>query len=397
MFSVQPAQPISALIPDLPTRKPSSPATAILATAACIALLYYGRIFCITMVISTIIAFLLDPVVTLFVRLRLPRALSSLVVCCIALAMLYLMGLGAWTQLAGLVEDLPKLSGRIDAIADAVATKMDQVQKNTIQVIVPRRFREEEPPTPSSGNPTITSILRGHKHPPAVATPAPAISEVRIHQEPTPLFSFLYSYVRSIYDFVLMASFVPFVVYFMLSWRDHLRRSFLYLFSGADRQMAHKTWESIADATRAYVIGNFMLGVILALVSAGFFLTIRMPYWLLVGVLSGFLSLVPYVGLPLAILPAFAAGLTVYDSPPIYLLIAAVIAGVHLLAVNLLYPKVVGSRLHLNPLVVTVALMFWGTLWGAIGLVLAVPIVAGVKAACDHISGLEAYGKFLGD
>jgi predicted PurR-regulated permease PerM len=203
--------------------------------------------------------------------------------------------------------------------------------------------------------------------------------------------------VRSIYDFVLMASFVPFVVYFMLSWRDHLRRSFLYLFSGADRQMAHKTWESIADATRTYMIGNFMLGVILAVVSAGFFLTIRMPYWLLVGALSGFLSLVPYVGLPLAILPAFAAGLTVYDNPAIYVLIVVVIAAVHLLAVNLLYPKVVGSRLHLNPLVVTVALMFWGTLWGAIGLVLAVPIVAGVKAACDHIDGLEAYGKFLGD
>jgi predicted PurR-regulated permease PerM len=140
-----------------------------------------------------------------------------------------------------------------------------------------------------------------------------------------------------------------------------------------------------------------MLGVILAVASAGFFLTIRMPYWLLVGVLSGFLSLVPYVGLPLAILPAFAAGLTVYNSPAIYVLIAVVIAALHLIAVNLLYPKVVGSRLHLNPLVVTVALMFWGTLWGAVGLVLAVPIVAGVKAGCDHISGLEAYGKFLGD
>ena len=396
MFSVRPATPMSALIPNLPTRKPSSPSTAILATAACVALLYYGRIFLITMVISTIIAFLLDPIVTLFVRLRLPRPLASLVVCCIALAMLYLAGLGAWTEIAGLVEDLPNYSGRIDAIADAVATKMDQVEKNTIQVIVPRRFREEQPAM-SSPTPSALNIVRGRKRPPAAATPAPAIPEVRIHPEPPPLFSFLYSYVRSMYDFVLMASFVPFVVYFMLSWRDHLRRSFLYLFSGADRQMAHKTWESIAEATRAYVIGNFMLGVILAVASAGFFLAIHMPYWLLVGALSGFLSLVPYVGLPMAILPAFAAGLTVYNSPPIYLLIVAVIAALHLTAVNLLYPKVVGSRLHLNPLVVTVALMFWGTLWGAIGLVLAVPIVAAVKAACDHISGLEAYGKFLGD
>ena len=391
------ATPVSALIPDLPTRKPTSPSTAILATAACIALLYYGRIFLITLVISTIIAFLLDPVVTFFVRLRMPRPLSSLVVCGIALVFLYLIGLGAWTEIAGLVEDLPNYSGRIDAIADAVATRMDQVEQNTIKVIVPKRFRQEEPAAPTPATSTLSTILRGRRRPATALTTPPTIPEVRIHQEPTPLFSFLYSYVRSIYDFVLMASFVPFVVYFMLSWRDHLRRSFLYLFSGADRQVAHKTWESIAEATRAYVIGNFMLGLILTVLSSGFFLAIHMPYWLLVGVLSGFLSLVPYVGLPLAILPAFAAGLTVYNGPPIYLLIAVVVAGLHLLAVNLLYPKVVGARLHLNPLVVTVALMFWGTLWGAIGLILGVPIVAAVKAACDHISGLEAYGKFLGD
>jgi predicted PurR-regulated permease PerM len=397
VFQVQQATPVSALIPNLPTRKPSSPSAAILAIAACVALLYYGRLFLITMVICTIIAFLLDPIVTLFVRFRLPRPLSSLLVCGIALAMLYLIGLGVWTQLAGLVEDLPNYSGRIDAIADAVATKMDQLEKNTIQVIVPRRFREEEPPAPSSNSNVITNIVRGRRRPVAAPVTAPAIPEVRIHAEPAPPFSFLYSYVRSIYGVVLMASFVPFVVYFMLSWRDHLRRSFLYLFSGADRQIAHKTWESIADATRAYVIGNFMLGLILAVASASFFLAIHMPYWLLVGVLSGFLSLVPYVGLPMAILPAFAAGLTVYTSPPIYVLIAVVVTMVHLLGVNLLYPKVVGARLHLNPLVVTVALMFWGTLWGAIGLVLAVPIIAAFKAACDHVSGLEAYGKFLGD
>ncbi|HTP85803.1 MAG TPA: AI-2E family transporter [Bryobacteraceae bacterium] len=389
----QPA-PVSALIPNLLTRKPSSPSLAILAVAACIALLYYGRIFLITMVISTIIAFLLDPLVTLFVRLRLPRPLSSLVVCGIALALLYLVGMGAWSELAGLVEDLPSYSGRIDAIADAVATRLDEVEKNTVQVLVPKRFRDNPAPPPAPN--ALQPPARGRRKTALPDQPA-TIPEVRIHQDPTPLLSFVYSYVRSIYDFILLASFVPFLVYFMLSWRDHLRRSFLYLFSGADRQVAHKTWESIADATRAYVIGNFILGTILAVASAAFFAYIHMPYWLLVGVLSGFLSLIPYIGLPLAILPAFAAGLTRYNNPAIYVLLAAVITAIHMIAVNLLYPKVVGSRLHLNPLVVTVSLMFWGTLWGGIGLILAVPIVAAVKAACDHINGLEAYGKFLGD
>jgi predicted PurR-regulated permease PerM len=74
-----------------------------------------------------------------------------------------------------------------------------------------------------------------------------------------------------------------------------------------------------------------------------------------------------------------------------------VLAFLHLIAMNLLYPKVVGSRVHLNPLVVTIALMFWGTLWGGIGLLLAIPITAAVKAVCDNVSSLQGYGKLLGD
>ncbi len=109
--------------------------------------------------------------------------------------------------------------------------------------------------------------------------------------------------------------------------------------------------------------------------------------------MSGFLSLVPYVGLPLAMTPALAAGLIVYDQPAIYVMIAVVVAMLHLVAMNLLYPKVVGSRVHLNPLVVTVALMFWGTLWGGIGLLLAIPITAGIKAVCDNVTSLHGYGN----
>ena len=53
--------------------------------------------------------------------------------------------------------------------------------------------------------------------------------------------------------------------------------------------------------------------------------------------------------------------------------------------------------MHLNPLVVTIALMFWGMLWGALGLLLAIPLAAGFKALCDHIPSLKPYGRLLGD
>jgi predicted PurR-regulated permease PerM len=64
---------------------------------------------------------------------------------------------------------------------------------------------------------------------------------------------------------------------------------------------------------------------------------------------------------------------------------------------NVLYPKIIGKRLQLNPLAVTLALLFWGWLWGAMGLILAVPITAALKIIFDHVEGLRPWGAWLGE
>ena len=61
---------------------------------------------------------------------------------------------------------------------------------------------------------------------------------MRIRPEPTPLVNYISDYLSSFYNVVLMASFVPFLVYFLLSWRDHVRSRFLYLFEGENRDAA---------------------------------------------------------------------------------------------------------------------------------------------------------------
>jgi predicted PurR-regulated permease PerM len=50
----------------------------------------------------------------------------------------------------------------------------------------------------------------------------------------------------------------------------------------------------------------------------------------------------------------------------------------------------------LSALAVTIALLFWGWLWGAIGLILAIPITATIKVICDHVEGWEPVGRWLG-
>src|SRR5581483_2491820 len=222
-----------------PANKPVNVSITVLAFAAAVVLLYFGRVFFITVAIACIIAFLLDPVVTAFVKLRLPRAVSSFIVCSIALLLLYLLGLGLYTQMSSFIEDLPKYNERMNAIVDNIATRADQFEKRTYQILVPKRF-QEMPSLPAPQQPDTGKRRRGGKAPDPPPGTAPAIPEVRIHTEPTPLFAYIYGYVRSFYDVLLMASFVPFLVYFMLSWRDHTRRSFLYLFSGPGRQVAGK-------------------------------------------------------------------------------------------------------------------------------------------------------------
>ena len=78
------------------------------------------------------------------------------------------------------------------------------------------------------------------------------------------------------------------------------------------------------------------------------------------------------------------------------LLILAVVTVLHVIAVNFLYPKVLGNRLRLNPVVLTIALLFWGWLWGGVGLLLAMPITAAMKIIFDHVASLRPYGKWMG-
>ena len=372
-------------------------APPIVAIGVIIAVLYFGRVFFITSIIAVTIAFILEPFVGLLVRIHLPRSLASFVVCSVALLFLYVCGLGAYSQLSVLYGDLPRYGQRIGDIVDGIQQRISNLEEQTYRMLVPARQRQQEEEERLRAQ---QAKGKGAKKG-AAAAPAPSASpgvipEVRIHEEGTAIGDYIQAHLSSFYQIVLMASFIPFLVYFMLSWRDHINRSFLQLFHGEDRLIAARSMQGIAVMVRAFVVGNFLLGLLLASLSSLVFWSMRLPYPLLVGPLSGFMSLVPYVGLPLAVIPPLFAALAI-NTVPLYVGVVVMVALLHLIALNLLYPKIVGSRVHLNPLVVTFSLMIFGFIWDAPGLLLAIPLTAALKAVCDNVKGLRGFGKFLGD
>ncbi len=377
-------------------------ALPVIAIGVVIAVLYLGRVFFITSITAVIIAFILEPFVTLLMRVRLPRSVASLVVCSVALMLLYFIGMGAVSQLSAIYGDLPKYGQRIGDIVDNVRQKVQGMEDRTLQMVVPARQRrqdEERLKAQQAQQQAEQARRRNNRKqepPPQPATVPPGtIPEVRIHED-TPIGDYIFARLSSFYQILLMLSFIPFLVYFMLSWSEHMNRSFLQFFHGEDRLVAARSLQGIASMARAFVVGNFLLGMFMALLSSVIFWVMHLPFPLLVGPLSGFMSLLPYVGLPLAMLPPLFSALAL-NTVPAYVLVVASVALLHLVAMNLLYPKIVGSRVHLNPLVVTFSLMLWGFLWDAPGLLLAIPLTAGLKAVCDNVKGLRPIGKFLGD
>ena len=371
-------------------------APSIVAMGVIIAILYFGRVFFITSIIAVTIAFILEPFVGLLVRIHLPRSLASFVVCSVALLFLYVCGLGAYSQLAGLYGDLPRYGQRIGDLVDGIQQRISTLEEQTFRMLVPARQRQQEEERLRAQQAKGKGAKKGAAPATAPSASPGAIPEVRIHEEGTAVGDYIQAHLSSFYEILLMASFIPFLVYFMLSWRDHINRSFLQLFHGEDRLIAARSMQGIAVMVRAFVVGNFLLGLLLASLSSLVFWSMRLPYPLLLGPLSGFMSLVPYVGLPLAAVPPLFAALAV-NTVPVYVGVVVVVALLHLIALNLLYPKIVGARVHLNPLVVTFSLMIFGFIWDAPGLLLAIPLTAALKAVCDNVKGLRPFGKFLGD
>ena len=365
--------------------------------AVCLAcwLLRVGRPFFITLISAVLLAFILEPAVQLFMRLRLRRGMASFLACSVMLGTLYLALLGAWTQAVGFMADVPNYSKRINELVDTASLEVEQFQRNIEETLVPPRLRQIAP-LEATGKSKATTRNKKAAAPPA-GSQSNAVQEVRIRQEPGDLVNLVWDSLSKFSDALLLASFVPFLVYFFLSWQDHLMRALLGLAGGRQREILNRSLQGIADVTRAYVVGNFLLGVVMAVISSIFFYFAGVPYWEVAGPLSAFLSLIPYLGLPLALLPPLAAALPVFASWGPYLVVSFGVAVLHLVCLNLLYPKLVGSRVHLNPLVVTLALMVWYILWGGAGLILAIPITAGMKAVFDSVPGWRGYGKLLGD
>jgi predicted PurR-regulated permease PerM len=84
-----------------------------------------------------------------------------------------------------------------------------------------------------------------------------------------------------------------------------------------------------------------------------------------------------------------------YDSLGYAMLFPAAYLTIATIEGNLVTPYVMGRSLTLNPVIILISLTFWGWMWGVVGIILAVPILAAFKIFCAHIEEMEPVAEFL--
>jgi predicted PurR-regulated permease PerM len=338
------------------------PSLRIIASGVVFAFLYYASSVVMTLLLAALLAYFLDPIVEFLERMRIPRGLGALMVL-LAVSLLF-GGLGflVANRTDQFVADWPRYSAILRHATTAVDRKLATVE-NQVEAIAPEEVKVSQPVRVAEGRPVRDLVFLG---------------------------------VGSLYSFILVAAFLPFLVFFMLAAKAQIWKATMELFPARKRTRVKEALDQVSTMLRSYLAGNALVALILMLASWGFFLMIHLDYPFLAGCVSGLLNLVPYLGAVLAWLPPFLIGIVKWSTIGPYFGIAATLLFLHIIGLNVLMPAIVGRRVHLNPLAVTIGLLFWGWLWGAIGLVLAIPITATIKVICDHVEGWEPTGRWLG-
>jgi len=137
--------------------------------------------------------------------------------------------------------------------------------------------------------------------------------------------------------------FIPFLVYFILADREPLTRRTRELFPERHRTTVGEILIDIEQMMRKFLLGNALIALILSTATVLVFLFVGLPYPIVLGILSGTLSIVPYLGLPLALLPCGLVGLVFFESGGPFLLMVASVTVFHIAAANYLTPKLVGG------------------------------------------------------
>jgi predicted PurR-regulated permease PerM len=332
----------------------------ILAGAVILLFFYYAAGVVITVVLSILLAYFLDPAVEFLERFRVPRTIGALLMVVLLIAIIGAGVYAIWNSASEFSANWSTYRQILRQATDPIQTRITGIEGGVNDLTLP-----------NGAKPVTSSPDNGMVH------------------------SFFLRAIGSLYELVLEGTFVPFLVFFMLAGKREAWHSTLQLFPISRRTQVKETLDDLRIVLRDYLIGMSVVTLVVIACSSIFFLAMGLDYPVLAGIASGVFNMVPYIGAVLAWIPGFFLAILKWKAVSHFGIIAVVLLGIHVVAQNFIAPQLVGKQVQLNAVAITISLLFWGWVWGGMGLILGIPITAALRVICDHTESLKPFARWL--
>jgi predicted PurR-regulated permease PerM len=347
-------------------------ALVVLATIATLYALQVAKPFIIPVVLAVLVTYLLDPLVSALHRRRVPRSIGATFVLLLLVAALLCLGYLVQGQIESIVDRLPEIARKLSRTLSELLTGDDSMWQKI------RR---------------AASVLGGAAH--NQLGNGPGV----LPQSTESLSSMVLAGSVSVFALAGQAAVVFLLSFFLLVSGDMFKRKFVKM---AGRTLTQKkiNVHMLGEINRA--IQRYMVMLLVTNVALG------LCTWLLLtglgirnagtwAIAAGALHLVPYFGSGLT---AICVGVAAFMQFGTVGVVAAAAGGSILIATligSVVTTWMTGRMAKMNPVAVFVALLLFTWLWGAWGMLLAIPIAVITKVVADHIEGLEVLAEFLGE
>ena len=357
-------------------------AGTVVSATCVVALLYFGREVLAPLALALILSLVLSPLVRSMTRVglaRMPAVLLS-----VAMVATCVGGVGAvlFDQLVTITRDLPQYRKAIKA---KVANVRELVERPITRI---EAELSAVAPAPAA---EAARVRRGN----LVVTPnQPLPVEVRT---PRTMKDTLGRVINLVWGPIGEAGVTLILLVFILLEQGSLRDRLVRLAGQAEVSRTIRTLGDAAQGVSRFFFSQFIVNATFGAVIGVSLWLAGVPHAVLWGVLSGLLRFVPYLGVLLAgaIIAVFVAAID--PGWTLAITCMAIFLAFELVLANFIEPKVYGHSSGLSPLAVIVSALFWGALWGPVGLLLSTPLTLCLVVAGRHVRALAPITILLGD
>ena len=205
------------------------------------------------------------------------------------------------------------------------------------------------------------------------------------------------SAIISISDLLVDCTIIPIYTFLFLLYKDHFILFLAKLISKENHAALKDILTQIKVSINNYIVSLILEMIVVSVLTSLGLWIIGVKYFILLGLITGILNLIPYIGIAIAGLISILASLT--GSAEISLVVGILIVNliVQLIDNNLLVPLIINSKVEINAFVSIIGIIIGGTAAGISGMFLAIPLLAILKIIFDRIESLEPWGYVMGN